>query len=372
MKNMAGDTWTLDVEARTSVKYVKLQLSTRLNVPQHLLELMTEDRVLQNDDVVEPYHSQVLNVLVRMPTLGDLMLSIPFQEDRAASAQIRFVIDHLAEIEITKFLVLRLERAGVTWEMFCQWLTRSKIEKLLVSDSELLVKLPILPFLTHLDLSKMDNLYQFKDSAFAYASTLTSLSAFTMNNTFMTDIDSLVQVIPSPLTHLSLSSNVMTKVPSRLEQLVSLKFLDLHGNMFDAEGANQLANAFQHMKLLTHLNLMANSTFGPSGIVTIIRALSHLSKLEYLDLSIIRIGSGFSEGISELVKVLPMMSSLTMLYMVKTGLDDIDAVALAKVLPSTLTELKLFNNRIGHEGNDAIAHEMKLKQVHPLHWKADE
>ena len=118
----------------------------------------------------------------------------------------------------------RLDRAGVTWEMFCQWLSDSKIEKLSVSDSEMLGQLPYMPSVTHLDLSKISNMYKLH-SYVSSLHNLSSLFAFTMNNTFMVNFDPLMKLLPSHLTYLSLSANFMSKIPAGLDQLVSLRLL---------------------------------------------------------------------------------------------------------------------------------------------------
>ena len=91
---MAGDAWTIDVTPQTRIQEVTHQLSLLMNVPQHLLDLMTDENVLAHDDFANQVQSQILNVFVRTPTSDDLFSSIPIQEDRAVSEQIRFIVEN--------------------------------------------------------------------------------------------------------------------------------------------------------------------------------------------------------------------------------------------------------------------------------------
>eukprot|EP01012_Entosiphon_sulcatum_P032605 TRINITY_DN41447_c0_g1_i1.p1 TRINITY_DN41447_c0_g1~~TRINITY_DN41447_c0_g1_i1.p1 ORF type:complete len:600 (-),score=97.31 TRINITY_DN41447_c0_g1_i1:4-1803(-) len=136
----------------------------------------------------------------------------------------------------------------------------------------------------------------------------------------------------------------------------TLTALDCGENDIGNEGAQAISHVLLQNDSLTRLNIRGNNVT-PDGLRFLAKMLQTNQTLASLDLSDNNIGD---EGAELLATALTSNRSLTQLTLSKR-VEDAGAVALAMMLQAntTLRELDLRDNRIGHEGLRAFVNTLK-------------
>ena len=161
------------------------------------------------------------------------------------------------------------------------------------------------------------------------------------------------------LENLSLQDNALcssvTTVLQRLSKLSSLETLDLQGNQLNENTAELLASVISNNNVLKSLNLCNNSI--GKGALQIAKALRHITSLRLLNLGDNML---IKEVCNELAYAIKCNINIESLYLHDNKLQSFALVILQSL--STITTLRVLNmnnNQIGEKGGDALASVIK-------------